>query len=110
VLAPDDDESRSALAKRLFSCATEMGGESLGLESGTLSQDKLADFFTVDLNDASIAGATNDDLISSIVFSLARTAVKDVVVGGKMIVKDGQHKHQEEIVHRFKALQRRLWG
>lgn len=110
VLAPGNNESRSALAKHLYRCATEMGGASIGFETGTISPGKPADFFSIDLNDTSIAGAPNEDLISSVVFSLARTAVKDVVVGGKMIVKDGRHQDQEEIVQKFQELQKRLWS
>ena len=71
---------------------------------------RAADFFTVDLDDPAIAGATEDDLLSSVVFSLARTAVKDVFVGGQQIVEDGKHAQQEEIVSKFKKLQKKLWG
>jgi formimidoylglutamate deiminase len=110
VLATSTDEGHSALASRLFDCATITGAESIDSSSGTLDPGLSADFFTVDLNDPSIAGASEDDLLSSIVFSLSRTAVKDVVVGGKRIVEDGKHAQQEEIVERFKDLQQRLWG
>jgi formimidoylglutamate deiminase len=92
--------AKSALAERLFECATVNGD----------AQDGPADFFTVDLNDPSLAGATEADLLSHLVFSLSKTAVKDVVVDGKRIVEDGHHPQQEEIVERFKALQKRLWG
>src|SRR6185312_7793433 len=68
VLASTDDEGRSALAARLFNCATVEGGRSIGAPSGKLAPGSPADFFTVNLNDASIAGASSDDLLSSIVF------------------------------------------
>jgi formimidoylglutamate deiminase len=100
----------SDLAASLFDCATINGADSLQFRGGTLEPERTADFFTVDLNDASIAGASADDLLPNIVFSLSRTAVKDVVVGGKRIVEDGGHSLQEEIVERFKALQNRLWS
>ena len=100
----------SALAARLFDCATVNGAQSIGAPGGTLEPGRPADFFTVDLNDPSIAGASSDDLLSAIVFSLSRTAIRDVVVGGKRIVEDGRHAQQEEIVERFKALQKKLWG
>jgi formimidoylglutamate deiminase len=100
----------SALAASLFECATVNGARSLQCAGGALEPERAADFFTVDLNDPSIAGASEDDLLSSIVFSLSRTAVKDVVVGGERIVEDGRHAQQEEIVERFKALQKKLWG
>lgn len=109
VLASDDDDEHSALAARLLDCATANGAASIQATGGTLEPGRPADFFTVDLNDPTIAGASPGDLLSSIVFSMSRTAVRDVVVGGKPIVEDGRHAQQEEIVERFKALQRRLW-
>lgn len=109
VLSPAEDEGKSALAARLFECATVDGARSIGAPGGVLEAGCPADFFTVDLNDPSIAGASSDDLLSTIVFSLARTAIKDVVVGGKRIVADGKHAQQDEIVERFKQLQKKLW-
>jgi formimidoylglutamate deiminase len=110
ALGATTDEGHSALAARLFKCATVAGAKSIGAAGGTLDPGSPADFFTVDLNDPSIAGASADDLLSSVVFSLARTAIKDVVVGGKRIVEDGKHNQQEEIVEKFKLLQKKLWG
>lgn len=110
VLSPEQSDSRAALAGRLFDCATSRGAESIGSPGGSLNERRGADFFTVDLDDPSIAGATEDDLLASVVFSLSRTAVKDVFVGGKQIVEDGRHAQQEEIVERFKKLQKKLWG
>lgn len=111
VLAPASAaDGHSALAARLFDCATVSGAESISAPSGSLEPGRPADFFTVDLDDPSIAGAAEGDLLSNIVFSLSKSAVRDVVVGGKRIVKDGRHPQQEEIVERFKALQQKLWG
>ena len=91
VLAPADDTTSSALARRLFDCATINGAESIGFNGGKLEPGAPADFFTVDLDDLSIAGCAVEDLLANIVFSLSRTAVKDVVVGGKQIVGQGLH-------------------
>ena len=110
VLTSAEDKGRSALAARLFECATINGAESINSPGGNLEPGRAADFFTVDLDDPSIAGASSDDLLSAIVFSLSKTAIRDVVVGGKRIVEDGRHAQQEDIVARFKALQKKLWG
>ena len=85
VLAPVADDSSSALAQRLFDCATVNGARSIGFDGGRLEAGAPADFFTVDLDDLSIAGCSVDDLLANIVFSLSRTAVRDVVVAGKPI-------------------------
>lgn len=101
VLAPSDDASSGALARRLFDCATINGAKSIGFKGGKLEQGAPADFFTVALDDPSIAGSSLDDLLPNIVFSLSRSAVRDVVVAGKQIVEDGRHVDQEGIVKSF---------
>jgi formimidoylglutamate deiminase len=93
------------LASRLFDCATVNGARALGLPAG-----ELADFFTVDLDDLSIAGHSGEDLLPLAVFSLNRSAVRDVMVNGRWVVRDGRHPLQEEIVSRFKQLHHKLWG
>lgn len=108
VLQPEED-SPSALAASLFKCATLYGAQSIDAESGALEAGRAADFFTVSLDDPSIAGASADDLLSHIVFSLSLTAVRDVVVSGRRIVEDGRARAQREIIERFVALQRKLW-
>jgi formimidoylglutamate deiminase len=110
VLASTEDKGQSALAARLFDCATINGAVSINAPGGSLEPGRPADFFTVDLDDPSIAGASSDDLLSAIVFSLSKTAIRDVVVGGKRIVEDGRHAQQEDIVEKFKALQKKLWS
>ena len=109
LLAPSENDDQSALAKRLYECASVNGAASVGLDGGTLDIGMPADFFTVDLDDPSIAGAGQSDLLSSIVFSLSRTAIKDVVVAGKRIVENGTHKSQEDVVKSFATLQNKLW-
>jgi formimidoylglutamate deiminase len=92
VLAPVGDDTSSALARRLFECATVGGAESIGFNGGKLEPGAPADFFTVDLGDLSIAGCAVEDLLANIVFSLSRTAIRDVVVAGNRIVEDGKHR------------------
>ena len=108
ILAPGSETDESALARRLFACATTSGAMSIGFDGGTLEPGAPADFFTVDLDDASIAGSTPETLLANIVFSLSRTAVKDVVVSGKRIVADGRHAQQDRIVQQFAELQKRV--
>jgi formimidoylglutamate deiminase len=120
----EEANSLAALAARIFECATTNGAASIGAPAnsnggsnaredsssgGALEVGGLADFFTVALDDLSIAGADADDLLPAIVFSLARTAVRDTVVGGQHIVEDGHHRAQDEIIERFTDLQRKLW-
>ena len=98
------------LAQRLFECATVNGARSLAVPTGDLRPGSCGDFFTVDLRDLSIAGNSPDDLLPLIVFGLNRTAVRDVAVNGKFILRDGQHPLHEEIVGRYAELHARVWS
>ena len=107
--APSDNPASEA-ARYLFECATINGARSIGAPGATLAAGKPADFFTVDLDDPSIAGASPNDLLAGIVFTLSRAAVREVVVAGKPVVSEGRHLIQEEVVERFDDLQKKLWG
>ncbi|MBV8073752.1 MAG: formimidoylglutamate deiminase [Acidobacteriaceae bacterium] len=78
----------------LFNSATQAGRESLKLPANK-------DYFTVDPNDPSIAGGAD------IVFSTGRSAIRDVYVNGRQLVGNGRHAQQDEIIARFKAVQKR---
>ena len=97
------------IAERLFECATKNGARSLRIDAGELDEGKLADFVTVDLDDLSIAGNSAEGLLPAVVFGMDRTAVRDVAVGGKLILRDGRHEFEEEIVARYKAVHARMW-
>jgi formimidoylglutamate deiminase len=107
VLAPDAE--RESLSRRLFDSATRAGAESVGAPKGSLEPGLAADFLTVDLDDLSIAGADDGSLLSHIVFSLDRTAIRQVYVGGEPVIQDGRHPLQEEIVREFRETQEKLW-
>jgi formimidoylglutamate deiminase len=104
-----DQVDGETLARQLFDCATIHGAHSLGVNAGELKSGRLADFFTVDLNDVSIAGNSGEDLLPIAVFSLNRSAVRDVVVNGRFIVRDQRHVHQDEIVSRYRELHDKVW-
>jgi len=108
VLSPSSE--RESLAGYLFKTATENGAASIGAAGGSLEVGKPADFFSVDLDDVSLAGADRQSLLSHIVFAMERTAVREVFVNGAAVIEAGRHPRQERIIEEFAALQRRLWG
>jgi formimidoylglutamate deiminase len=105
----DSGACPGALSRRLFDSATEAGAKSLGSPGGSLEPGRAADFFTVDLGDPSIAGASPELLLSNIVFALERTAIREVFVAGRPVIQEGRHALQESIVREFTEVQNRLW-
>jgi formimidoylglutamate deiminase len=106
ILDQIDDQG---LATRLFDCATVNGARALAVPAGKLAQGSFADFFTVDLHDISIAGHTAGDLLPLIVFGMDRTAIRDVAVNGNLIVRDGRHSLQNEIISRYEDVHAKVW-
>jgi formimidoylglutamate deiminase len=106
ILDQIDGES---MAVRLFRCATENGARALSVQTGDLTVTSMADFFTVDLDDISIAGFSDESLLSTLLFSLQRSAVRDVAVNGKLIVRNGKHALQEEIVGCYQQAHEKVW-
>jgi formimidoylglutamate deiminase len=109
ILAPPSGAACDAdgLAAVLLRSATAAGARCLGARVGSLEPGLFADFFTVDLRDPSIAGAGTS--LAAFVFGLERTAIRDVIVGGKAIVRDGLHPAAAEAAIKFGEVQRGLW-
>jgi formimidoylglutamate deiminase len=97
------------IAERLFSCATRNGAHALSVPAGEFREGALADGFTVDLNDLSIAGHSPQDLLPILVFSLNRSAIRDAIVGGLHVVSDRQHPLTNEITARYREVYARVW-
>lgn len=100
------------LGRRLWDAASAGGMASLGMPGGALAPGDPADFVVVDLADPSLAGASEEDLLSTAVFGMARTAVRDVYAGGEPLVLSGQPARvpAEVVVQDFRDTMRRLWG
>jgi formimidoylglutamate deiminase len=104
-----DGIEAQTLASRLFDCATIHGAHALDLPAGGLAPGAFADFFTIDLSDVSIAGHSAEDLLPIIVFALNRSAIRDVVVNGRFILRDQKHALQDEIVSSYRETHRKVW-
>ena len=99
--------TKESIEALLLRSASANGYAALGLLGGNLGIGEPADFFTVDLNDLSILGVDAATLASQAVFSLAKSAVRDVVVQGKLILENGRHSGAGEIRAKYRAVQRK---
>ncbi|MCP3058585.1 formimidoylglutamate deiminase [Myxococcus sp. K38C18041901] len=108
VLDPGGGEV-SGLGARLLDMATADGARCLGLSTGTLAPGALADFFTVDLGHPSLVGASPQSLLVSIVLGAEKSAVREVAVAGRLVVRDGVHPLAEESGRAFQTLAHSLY-
>lgn len=79
-------------AAALLRAATEGGCGSIGWpEAGRLEIGALADLVTVDRRSVRTAGAGAEDALEMLVFAASAADVRHVVVGGRVVVRDGAH-------------------
>ena len=109
VLDPQGPE-QERLSRMLYETASKSGAKSLHQNVGELAVGKPADFIGIALDDLSVAGASPETLVANVVFSLERTAVKEVYVGGRCLVKDSRHPLQEKVTAEFRAVQEQVWN
>ncbi len=76
----------------LIDAATQAGHASLGwADGGRLHAGGLADFVTVGLDSIRLTGTTPDVAAESVVYAATAADVRHVVVGGRIVVRDGVH-------------------
>jgi formiminoglutamate deiminase len=85
-------------AADLACAATVAGHASLGWpEAGQIAPGGLADLVTVSLASPRTAGAAEDTALESVIFGATAADVRDVVIGGRDVVRDGRHQLIDDV-------------
>lgn len=81
----------------LFEGALKGGEKSLGKKIGRIEVGYRADMIVLDGNTPALFDKHRDHILDSWIFSANSNLVKDVIVGGRWVVKDKRHIREEEI-------------
>jgi formimidoylglutamate deiminase len=76
---------------RLWCEAASAGARALGQPVGSLQVGRRADWLVLDPSHAALAGATLEGTLDHVVFAAADRAIRDVMVAGRWVVRDGHH-------------------
>ncbi|HKS63730.1 MAG TPA: formimidoylglutamate deiminase [Xanthobacteraceae bacterium] len=91
---------------RLYTEACRGGAQALGREIGAIQVGKRADIVVLSNEHADVTAA--ESVLDAYVFVAGEALVKSVMVGGEMVVADGQHKHRDAITARYRRTMQRL--
>jgi formimidoylglutamate deiminase len=94
--------------RSLFEAATRGGGQALQQNMGAIEIGKRADFVVLDDEHHSLLGRAEDNALDAWIFSGGNACVRDVYVGGKLLVKDREHLNSASITRNFKKTLVRL--
>jgi formimidoylglutamate deiminase len=98
----------ASTGRSLFEGAVAGGARALGVHTGALEVGRRADLIVLDAEHPALAGRTGDALLDSWVFAGNRATVRDVLVGGRWVVRDGHHAREEPVLARYRETIRRL--
>lgn len=92
----------------LLAHAWEDGCRALAWDAGTVAVGKRADLVVLDAEHPALAGRSGHAVLDSWVFSGTESPVRDVMVGGDWVVRDGRHPLEEEAARGYSAVVREL--
>ena len=102
------DSREPHVGTRLWRDAARHGAASLGQPAGVLAEGSRADWIVLDPDHPSMAGARETTALDHLLFSGGSAAIRDVMVAGRWVVRDGSHRAEQRLAGPFKALLQRL--
>ncbi len=93
-------------AEEVFAMATKNASKAFKLDLGMVEEGYLADLAIVDLKKVFMRPSHN--LVADLVYSASGCCVDTVIVDGKVVIKNGHHKQEEEIIERATEVARDL--
>ena len=93
----------------LLAHAWEDGCRALAWDAGTVAVGKRADLAVLGAEHPALAGRSGPAVLDSWVFSGTESPVRDVMMGGNWVVRDGRHLLEEEAARGYSAAVRGLW-
>ncbi|MBK7793907.1 MAG: formimidoylglutamate deiminase [Betaproteobacteria bacterium] len=86
----------------LWSAAAHGGARALAQPVGALAAGSRADLVVLDTRDAALAEQRIDDVLDAAIFGPARRPVRDVLVAGRWVVRDGRHLRDDDALDGFR--------
>ncbi len=86
----------------LWQGALDGGAQALGRRTGAIAPGHRADLVMLDPLAPSLYRREGDALIDSLVFASESSVVRDVMVGGRWVVREGRHAAEDQIASAFR--------
>ncbi|MDD0977237.1 formimidoylglutamate deiminase [Pseudomonas fontis] len=94
------------VGRTLFDAALSGGAQALGQPIGELAVGKRADWIVLDGLDPYLATASGDGILNRWLFAGSDRQVRDVMVNGQWVVRQGRHAYEVESAQAFAAVLR----
>jgi formimidoylglutamate deiminase len=101
-------EAEPYVGNVLYQGALRGGRMALGQNIGELAVGARADWLVLDGNDPFLATAKDSELLNRWIFACSSNPIKDVMTGGKWVIREGRHEKDTEIKAGFAQVLKQL--
>jgi formimidoylglutamate deiminase len=101
-------EAEPSCGGRLWRAALAGGALAVGRPIGRIAPGFRADLLVLDGAHPSLAAAVDDRVLDGWIFGPGASPVRDVMVGGMWVIRDGEHALAQRIATAYRATLRRL--
>ena len=95
-------EPGASVGRALFDRAVSAGAQALGHNAVRLEPGARADLVVLDPAHPALYGRRGDTVLDSWIFAAATSPVRDVIAGGRHVVRRGRHIDRERIEARYR--------
>lgn len=102
------DRAQTHVGTRLWRDAAREGARAIGQPAGVIEVGARADWVVLDPNHPSMVGGTGEAALDHVIFAGGSAAIRDVMVGGRWVIKNGRHALADTLAGPFRDLMRSL--
>jgi formimidoylglutamate deiminase len=92
-----------SLGTSLWLRAAGGGARALAQKTGAIARGYRADLVVLDLDDPALAAQAPDATLDAAIFGPCRSPVRDVMSGGRWVVREGRHAREDEVFARYRT-------
>lgn len=98
------DHDIPSVGATLFDRALSGGAQALGRKTGKIEAGYRADLLVLDPNLPVMTGKIRDHILDTAIFAANENPVRDVMAGGRWVVKNRHHKREEHALEKFRKV------
>ena len=108
MLASNEKETTRRTGRRLFDLVLAGGAQSFGMPVGSINAGKRADLVVLEADHPALISHGTETVLDAWTLSSTVNPVRDVMIAGNWIVRDGKHEMEEAILQNYKKAMRGL--
>jgi formimidoylglutamate deiminase len=101
-------ETREPVGRTLWERAARGGAQALAQPVGVLASGSRADLIVLDVDEPALAEQSVEHVLDAAIFGPCRRPVRDVMCGGRFIVREGHHPREQDVLRRYRAALARI--